>query len=547
MDPDEEVVGGARPKRLARPPSYLQQYEVQYTRGRPVAEDDVSHTWESPVHRTPPPSFQPYITPPGGDLVRSDSPRIMSSAYQPFQQAEFPQPSFSSPQVADFITSAHDSELQHLRHEHAQLMQIQQAFQADLRELREVRAEVRELVQVAQSLRADLNQVRGQNRSLVQPTASQLCSPPGKPHDSTPLAEDVNSAELPPPWPEPHVDLMNQVGDLALSDMGATIYQPVMPETRKYSFVCPAIQPRPPQPDAPDAFGLPPPPTPKELRELLTPVARPLPANCTSVPVSPRFSSVPATSNPPGCAPKAEPGLRPVAPYAGSEYVYRGPAPTIPKFSRPDPGEFARLRIALKNLLPPDGTELFKYQILVDHLKFEEARMIADAYLNSPTPFTDTMAALHDKFGQPHQLALRKIAGVLESPDIKRGDISAFQKFALQVQSLVGLLRTLGRDGELELSCGSHVARLLNKLPSAQRAEFRRHMFRQPGTTPNLIDFSNWLRYETWCHSYDPEPMSKGSHAKADSGKRAVTILHGVGESSVGTSVPRKGQDMDSE
>ncbi|RXN14922.1 guanine nucleotide-binding subunit alpha-12 isoform X2 [Labeo rohita] len=444
-----------------------------------------------------------------------------ASVYQPLQQAKFPQPSFFSPHVAGFIISAHDSELQHLRHEHAQLMQTQQAFQADLWELREVRAEVRELVQVAQSLRADFDQARGQNRSPVQPTASQLCSPPGKPHDSTPLAEDVNPAELPPPWPEAHVDLMNQVGDLALSDMGATIYQPVMPDTRKYSFICPAIQPRPPQPDALDAFGLPPPPNPKELRELLTPVARPLPAN--------RFAL------------KAEPGLRPVAPYSGSEYVYRGPAPTIPKFSRPDPGEFARLRIALKNLLPPDGTELFKYRILMDHLKFEEARMIADAYLNSPTPFTDTMAALHDKFGQPHQLALRKIAGVLESPNIKRGDFLAFQKFALQVQSLVGLLRTLGRDGEQELSCGSHVACLLNKLPPEQRAEFRHHMFRQPGTTPNLVDLSNWLCYETWCHSYDPEPMSKGSHAKADSGKRAVSILHVVGESSVGTSVPLKG------
>ncbi|KAK3530935.1 hypothetical protein QTP70_006508 [Hemibagrus guttatus] len=221
--------------------------------------------------------------------------------------------------------------------------------------------------------------------------------------------------------------------------------------------------------------------------------------------------------------------------------MYRGPTPTIPKFSHPDPGEFARLRIALENLLPPDWTELFKYQILVDHLKLEEARMIADAYLNSPTPFTDTMAALHEKFGQPHQLALRRIAIVLESPDIKRGDISAFQRFALQVQSLVGLLRTLGRDGELELSCGSHVARLLSKLPPEQRAEFCRHMLRQPGTAPNLVDLSNWLRYETWCHSYDAEPMSKVSHTKHDSGKRTVTILHGIGESQSETPIPRKG------
>ncbi len=542
MDPDEEIFGGARSKRHTRPPAYLQQYEVQYTRGRPDAERDVPHPWEAPVHRTPPPSFQPYTTPPGGDLVCSDRSQIMSSGYQPSQHAEFHQPSFSSPQVAGFITSTHDSELQHLRHEHAQLMQTHQAFQADLKELREVRAEVRELVQVAQSLRADLSQARGQNLSPAQPPALKLSSPPVRRYESTPLAEDGNFADLPPPpWPEPDVDLRNQVGDLALSDMGVTIYQPVVPETRKYSFVFPATETLPPQPYAPDTCGLPQPPTPKELRELLTSAAMPLPANRTTVPVSPRFSSVPAHSNPTVFAPKAEPGLRSVAPYSGSEYVYRGPSPSIPRFSRPDPGEFARLRIALTNLLPPDGTELFKYQILVDHLKFEEARMIADAYLNSSTPFTDTMAALHDKFGQPHQLALRKIASVLESPDIKRGDISAFQRFALHVQSLVGLLKTLGRDGELELSCGSHVARLLSKLPPEQRAEFRRHMFRQPGTTPNLADFSNWLRYETWCHSYDTEPMFKGSHAKSDSGKRTVTILHGVGESPVETSAPWKG------
>lgn len=69
-----------------------------------------------------------------------------------------------------------------------------------------------------------------------------------------------------------------------------------------------------------------------------------------------------------------------------SELVYRGPKPTIPKFIQPDPSEFARLRLALENLLPPDSTELFRYQILVDHLKLEEAKLIADAYLNSPTP-----------------------------------------------------------------------------------------------------------------------------------------------------------------
>ncbi|XP_016109891.1 uncharacterized protein [Sinocyclocheilus grahami] len=245
MDPDEEIIAGVRPKRHTRPPAYLQQYEEQYSRGRPVAEYDVPHPWEAPVHRTPPPSFQPYATPPGGYLVCSDGSR-MSSNYQPPQHAEFHQPSFSSPQAAGFISSAHDSELQHLRHEHAQLMQTHQAFQADLRELRDVRSEVRELVQVALSLRADLqtsqtSETRGQNLSPAQPPVLQLSSPPVRRYESTPLAENENFADLPlPPWPEPDVDLMNQVGDLALSDMGVTVYQPVIPETRKYSFVFPA-------------------------------------------------------------------------------------------------------------------------------------------------------------------------------------------------------------------------------------------------------------------------------------------------------------------
>lgn len=146
------------------------------------------------------------------------------------------------------------------------------------------------------------------------------------------------------------------------------------------------------------------------------------------------------------------------------EPIYRGPSPTIPKFSNPDPSEFARLRIALENLLPVNATELFHYQILLDHLKLEEARLIADAYLNFSTPYTDTIAALGDKFGQPHQLALRKIASVLEAPEVKHGDTASFQKFSLQIQSLVGLLQTLGPAGEIELHCGSHLARLLSKL-----------------------------------------------------------------------------------
>ncbi|XP_057695896.1 uncharacterized protein LOC130918045 [Corythoichthys intestinalis] len=216
---------------------------------------------------------------------------------------------------------------------------------------------------------------------------------------------------------------------------------------------------------------------------------------------------------------------------ARTEQTYRGPHPSIPYFSHRDPCEFARLKIALENLLPTDGTELFKYQILVDHLKLEEAKLIADSYLNSPTPYSDTLLALNEKFGQPHKIALSKIASVLDSPDVRRGDIAAFERFALHVQSLVGLLKTLGADGEAELRCGSHVARLLGKLPPEQRADFRRCTLRQPGTVPTLLELANWLKHEAWCQDFDEPPTGQRErHAvKSDSRQRprTVTVLHG--------------------
>lgn len=130
-------------------------------------------------------------------------------------------------------------------------------------------------------------------------------------------------------------------------------------------------------------------------------------------------------------------------------------------------------------------------------MQLEEARLIADAYLNSSTSYTNTMRALHDKFGQPHQLALKKIASVLEAPEIRHGDSAAFQRFSLQIQSPVGLLKTLGPEGEIELKCSSHVASLLSKLPMEQRADFRWHQSKQPGMSLTLHDLSEWLRFES--------------------------------------------------
>lgn len=159
--------------------------------------------------------------------------------------------------------------------------------------------------------------------------------------------------------------------------------------------------------------------------------------------------------------------------HTGPERSYRGAKPTIPDFVHRHPGKFAQIKIALENLLPSDSSELFEYQILLDHLKLAEACLIADSYLNSPTPYTDTMLALNDKYGHHYLLALKKIAHMMDSPDIRQGDTLAFERFALQIRALVGILQTLCSEGDTELRCGSYVARLLGNyllscvLPSA--------------------------------------------------------------------------------
>ncbi|XP_048030334.1 uncharacterized protein LOC125279307 [Megalobrama amblycephala] len=192
---------------------------------------------------------------------------------------------------------------------------------------------------------------------------------------------------------------------------------------------------------------------------------------------------------------------RPFMPHRSSsppsqENTYRGPTPTIPNFTKEDPREFTRLKVALDNLLPADVTERFKFQILMDHLKFEEALLIADSYSNSRYPYSHTMQALTELYGQPHQLALKRIAVLMDGPSIRSGDTRAFRLFALKVRALVGMLDQLGSPGHTELTCGSHVSRLLAKLPHDLRANFKRYVNPLKTPIPTLTEFAEWLEYE---------------------------------------------------
>ncbi|KAK7879615.1 hypothetical protein WMY93_033671, partial [Mugilogobius chulae] len=179
-----------------------------------------------------------------------------------------------------------------------------------------------------------------------------------------------------------------------------------------------------------------------------------------------------------------------------TELTYRGPKPTIPSFTSPDPRLFARMKIALENLLPEDATERYKYQILTDHLKCEEASLVADSYCNSWQPYTDTMQALTKMYGQPHKLAVQRIAELMDGPNIRSGDVKGFRLFALNVRSLVGMLQQLGLRGQVELTCGSHVSRLSSKLPHDLNASFKRFIHPLRVAIPTLVDFADWLEYE---------------------------------------------------
>ncbi len=223
------------------------------------------------------------------------------------------------------------------------------------------------------------------------------------------------------------------------------------------------------------------------------------------------------------------------------ERTYRGPIPSIPDFTAEDPRQFARLRISLDNLLPLDATEQFKYQILLEHLKFEEALLIADSYSNSRYPYTQTMQSLTEHYGQPHQLALQKIADLMDGPIIRSGDTQAFRRFALRVRALVGMPDQLDEKGAIELQCGSHVARLMSKLPHDLKANFKRYVHHLKNPIPNLLDFAHWLEFELQVQSTDSKLNTIETRGRAGQQKEAprqrkhtfhpTAILHSVDQS----------------
>lgn len=181
---------------------------------------------------------------------------------------------------------------------------------------------------------------------------------------------------------------------------------------------------------------------------------------------------------------------------------YGIPKPMIPFFESGKESDFALLKMALDHLLNshPHLHEQYKYQVLLGHLS---ALQLAKAYMHDPRPYTMAMQALQEKYGQPRQLVQSELGAILNAPALKFGDSEAFDAFALSIQSLMGMLRTLEGQNGYELRCGSHVDRLLSKMLPSYRDGFVEYCLTQgilqTGTdqTYTLPDLSSWLQMKS--------------------------------------------------
>ncbi|KAL1249419.1 hypothetical protein QQF64_020424 [Cirrhinus molitorella] len=202
---------------------------------------------------------------------------------------------------------------------------------------------------------------------------------------------------------------------------------------------------------------------------------------------------------------------------------------SFPYLKSDDPHEFAMLNMALKNLMPPDETEQYKYHILLDHLKFDAARYLALAYAHHSQPYTSALKALQKRYGQPHHLVLRELTAIKNLPAVRLGDSVGFGQFAVRVQALVGMLQSWDYEGAKELSCASHVHQLLSKLPAPQVASFARYAkINRPDEPYDLIIFSIWLEEESECQNLATQvfKQSKGVKVQSRDGKPMRSQFH---------------------
>lgn len=90
----------------------------------------------------------------------------------------------------------------------------------------------------------------------------------------------------------------------------------------------------------------------------------------------------------------------------------------------------------------------------------------------------------------------------MEAPNIRSHDAAAFKRIALTVRALVAMLYKLGEEGHIELKYGSHVTRVMSKLPQERCADFMEYIHPFNVRVLTLFDFSDWLEFELKVQEY---------------------------------------------
>lgn len=116
--------------------------------------------------------------------------------------------------------------------------------------------------------------------------------------------------------------------------------------------------------------------------------------------------------------------------------------------------------------------------------------------MHDARPYSTALAALEEKYGQPRLLVQSETGTILNSPIIRISDVEALDDFSLSIHALVGMLLSLEGPNDSELRCGSHVDRLLSKLPAQYRDGFVEYCINrgiitgQANQTYSLLDLS---------------------------------------------------------
>ena len=194
------------------------------------------------------------------------------------------------------------------------------------------------------------------SHSSYRPIGASAATSQPNPVSLQPVEEAEEDWAAPPPWPEPESDLPTGMSGLNLGQRDTHPNHPPYnsPDQAQSPYKHPTFASPHYQFTHPTPYG-------QALPHILVQPSQ-SPFHPAPVYMGLRPTALPQAAPPPiatRATPSSLPTNHPVrAPV--SELVYQGPKPTIPKLIQPDPSEFARLRLALENLLPPDSTELFR-------------------------------------------------------------------------------------------------------------------------------------------------------------------------------------------